>query len=38
MIDATGRVQLPPEALDFYPTGRARLEVGDDGEIRITPP
>jgi len=38
VIDATGRVQLPPEALDFYPSGRARLEVGDDGEIRITPP
>ena len=38
VIDATGRVQLPPEALDFYPNGRARLEVGDGGEIRITPP
>jgi ABC-type lipoprotein export system ATPase subunit len=38
VIDATGRVQLPPEALQHYPDGRARMDVTNDGHIRITPP
>ena len=37
VIDTTGRVQLPPDALKLFPDRRAeiRLQVG---EVRITPP
>jgi putative ABC transport system ATP-binding protein len=37
VIDATGRIQLPPIWPDLFPDARARIEVGDD-EIRIVPP
>jgi putative ABC transport system ATP-binding protein len=37
VIDATGRVQLPPEALVHFPQRRAVLSVEPDG-VRITPP
>lgn len=37
VIDATGRIQLPPEALKLFPTRRATLRI-EDGELRITPP
>ena len=37
VIDASGRVQLPPDALEMFPTRRAVVEMGD-GEVRITPP
>ena len=37
VIDATGRVQLPPEALVHFPQRRAVLTVDADG-VRITPP
>ena len=37
VIDAFGRVQLPPETLDWFPDRRAVIEV-EDGSLRITPP
>jgi putative ABC transport system ATP-binding protein len=37
VIDATGRVQLPPEALRLFPGNRAILTI-ENGEVRITPP
>lgn len=37
VIDASGRVQLPPDALEMFPTRRAVVELGE-GEVRITPP
>jgi putative ABC transport system ATP-binding protein len=37
VIDATGRVQLPPDALKMFPDNRAILTI-EDGEVRITPP
>jgi putative ABC transport system ATP-binding protein len=37
VIDAAGRIQLPPEALRLFPTHRAVLEFDQDG-VRITPP
>jgi putative ABC transport system ATP-binding protein len=37
VIDASGRIQLPPEALKLFPGNRALLTI-EDGEIRITPP
>jgi len=36
-IDAAGRVQLPPAALELFPDGRAVVEVGD-GEVRLRVP
>ena len=37
VIDAFGRVQLPPESLEWFPDRRAVIEV-EDGSLRITPP
>ncbi|WP_380169028.1 ABC transporter ATP-binding protein [Jannaschia sp. R86511] len=37
VLDSTGRLQLPPEALALFPDGRARLEVRDD-EVVLRPP
>ncbi|HEV2756182.1 MAG TPA: ABC transporter ATP-binding protein [Actinomycetota bacterium] len=37
VIDAFGRVQLPPEALEWFPDRRAVIEM-EDGSLRITPP
>jgi putative ABC transport system ATP-binding protein len=37
VIDAAGRIQLPPEALRMFPDQRAVLEFDEDG-VRITPP
>jgi putative ABC transport system ATP-binding protein len=37
VIDASGRVQLPPEALKLFPDRRAEIRLGD-AEVRITPP
>lgn len=37
VIDAYGRVQLPPETLGWFPDRRAVIEV-EDGSLRITPP
>jgi putative ABC transport system ATP-binding protein len=37
VIDAYGRIQLPPDALGFFPDRRAVIEV-EDGSLRITPP
>jgi len=37
VIDTTGRVQLPPEALKLFPDRRAQIRM-EDGEVRITPP
>ena len=37
VIDSTGRLQLPPEALDLFPTGRAELLMAD-GEVTLRPP
>ena len=37
VIDSTGRVQLPQEALKMFPRRRAVIHV-EDGEVRITPP
>ena len=35
-IDASGRVQLPPQALALFPDGRAEVVVVD-GEVRLRP-
>jgi putative ABC transport system ATP-binding protein len=37
VIDAAGRVQLPPEILKLFPSRRAVMTV-DDGEVKLTPP
>jgi len=37
VIDASGRVQLPPEALRLFPGRRAVITV-EDGEVRVSPP
>lgn len=37
VIDAAGRIQLPPEALRMFPERRAQLTFDSDG-VRITPP
>lgn len=37
VIDAAGRIQLPPEALRMFPDHRAVLEFDANG-VRITPP
>ena len=37
VIDSTGRLQLPPEALDLFPGGRAAVHLGD-GEVVLRPP
>jgi putative ABC transport system ATP-binding protein len=36
-IDSSGRLQLPPTALDLFPDGRAAVEIVD-GEVRLRPP
>ncbi|GAB3591900.1 ABC transporter ATP-binding protein [Angustibacter peucedani] len=36
-IDSTGRLQLPPEALELFPGSRARVVVEADG-VRLLPP
>jgi putative ABC transport system ATP-binding protein len=33
VIDASGRLQLPPDALATFPDGRARVELTDDGVV-----
>jgi putative ABC transport system ATP-binding protein len=39
VIDGSGRVQLPPEALRLFPGRRAVITVDDaSGEVRVTPP
>jgi putative ABC transport system ATP-binding protein len=37
VIDASGRVQLPPAALKMFPERRAVIHV-EDGEVRVMPP
>jgi putative ABC transport system ATP-binding protein len=37
VIDATGRVQLPPDALSLFPEGRARVSIVG-GEVHVRPP
>lgn len=37
VIDSSGRIQLPPEALALFPDRRAMLRM-ENGELRITPP
>jgi putative ABC transport system ATP-binding protein len=37
VIDSTGRLQLPPEALGLFPTGRAEVLMAD-GEVTLRPP
>lgn len=37
VIDAFGRIQLPPDALRLFPHHRAVIAI-DDGEVRIKPP
>jgi putative ABC transport system ATP-binding protein len=37
VIDQSGRIQLPPQALKLFPDRRAELVV-DNGVVRITPP
>jgi len=37
LIDSSGRLQLPQEALDLFPNGRAELRVAD-GAVTLTPP
>ena len=37
VIDASGRIQLPPEMLRLFPDRRAVVRL-DEGEVRITPP
>ena len=37
VLDSTGRLQLPPEALALFPDGRAVLEVRED-EVRLRAP
>lgn len=37
VIDSTGRIQLPQEAVKLFPRRRASIVV-EDGQVRITPP
>jgi ABC-type lipoprotein export system ATPase subunit len=37
VIDAAGRIQLPPRALKLFPDRRAEIAI-EDGKVRITPP
>jgi putative ABC transport system ATP-binding protein len=37
VIDAAGRIQLPPEALALFPDHRAQIVIGEH-DLRITPP
>ncbi|MGH2699946.1 MAG: ABC transporter ATP-binding protein [Actinomycetota bacterium] len=37
VIDAAGRIQLPPEMLRLFPDRRAVMSQ-EDGEVRLTPP
>lgn len=37
VLDSTGRLQLPPEALALFPDGRAVVDVLDD-QVRLLPP
>jgi putative ABC transport system ATP-binding protein len=37
VIDAFGRIQLPPDALRLFPGRRAVIRM-NDGEVRISPP
>lgn len=37
VIDAAGRIQLPPELLKLFPDSRAVM-TEEDGEVRLTPP
>jgi putative ABC transport system ATP-binding protein len=37
VIDAFGRIQLPPDALKLFPDHRAVISI-DDGQVRIRPP
>ncbi len=37
VIDHSGRIQLPPGALEMFPDRRGVIEVDDEG-VRITPP
>jgi len=37
VIDAAGRIQLPPEILKLFPDRRAVITM-EDGTARITPP
>jgi putative ABC transport system ATP-binding protein len=37
VIDSTGRIQLPPEALKMFPDRRAEIRI-TEGEVKITPP
>uniref|UniRef100_UPI0030EF2546 ATP-binding cassette domain-containing protein n=1 Tax=Aquipuribacter hungaricus TaxID=545624 RepID=UPI0030EF2546 len=37
VLDSTGRLQLPPDALALFPDGRAVVVVAD-GEVRLRPP
>jgi len=37
VIDAAGRIQLPPEALRLFPDRRAVIHL-EEGDVRITPP
>ena len=37
VIDSTGRLQLPPDALEMFPGGRAAVHLGD-GEVVLRPP
>jgi ABC-type lipoprotein export system ATPase subunit len=37
VIDSTGRLQLPPEALDLFPQGRAEVRIADGG-VTLRPP
>jgi putative ABC transport system ATP-binding protein len=37
VIDAAGRIQLPPRALRMFPDRRAQIHL-EDGQVRITPP
>jgi putative ABC transport system ATP-binding protein len=37
VIDSTGRLQLPPEALELFPGGRAEVFL-DEGSVTLRPP
>lgn len=37
VIDSTGRLQLPPDALELFPGGRAEVHLGD-GAVTLRPP
>jgi putative ABC transport system ATP-binding protein len=37
VIDASGRIQLPPEILKHFPDRRAVIRM-ENGEVRVTPP